>query len=217
MTMSGLVMLGCGGHARVVLDAAASVGSQVIGCIAPTGPDAAWPADIPWLGGDDRLEDLDPAAIRVLNGLGSAGSTARRRRVFDHAASLGFRFEGLRHPAAWLSGKADIDATALLMAGCIVQSHATIAQNALINSGALVEHDCEIGAHAHVASRAALAGGVRVGEGAHVGLNASVREGVRIGANAVVGAGAVVIADVKEGTTVVGSPARSVRDRSVSE
>ena len=48
-----------------------------------------------------------------------------------------------------------------------------------------------------------------------IGANASILGNIIIGENAKVGAGAVVIGDVKENTTVVGVPARVVRDYNI--
>ena len=45
---------------------------------------------------------------------------------------------------------------------------------------------------------------------ASIGANATILPGVKIGKNAMVGAGTVVTKDVKEGTTVIGNPAKVI-------
>ena len=69
-----------------------------------------------------------------------------------------------------------------------------------------------IGTSVHVCPGVRLAGHVIVESGAFIGIGATVVQNVRIGFEAVIGAGAVVIADVDPMTTVVGVPARAVKD-----
>lgn len=51
-----------------------------------------------------------------------------------------------------------------------------------------------------------------IGDNVLIGANATVLGNLKIGDNAKIGAGAVVLKDVKENTTVVGIPAKVVRD-----
>lgn len=51
-----------------------------------------------------------------------------------------------------------------------------------------------------------------IGNNVLIGANATVLGNLKIGDNAKIGAGAVVLKDVKENTTVVGIPAKVVRD-----
>ena len=62
-----------------------------------------------------------------------------------------------------------------------------------------------------------MAGRVTVESGAFVGIGATVIQNIHIGYEAVVGAGAVVISDVHPLTTVVGVPAREIKDVSHAE
>lgn len=205
-----MVVLGGGGHARVLAammlrDARLTV----VGFTAPA-PDDRMASLAPYLGTDDELLRFDPAEVELVNGVGSVGSTALRANLHSEAIRKGFRFRTLRDASA-LVCEAEIEAGAQLMAGCIVQYRARIGVNAIINTRAVVEHDCMVGAHAHIASGAVLAGGVVAGDRAHIGAGASVRQGIRIGAGAVVGVGAAVVNDVPADCTVVGVPARPIR------
>ena len=82
---------------------------------------------------------------------------------------------------------------------------------------AIVEHDCRIADHAQIDPGAQLAAIVEVGEGSIVGNGASVIQDVHIGRYAMIGGGAVVLDDVADDVTVVGVPARAIKDSSATK
>ncbi len=170
-----VVILGAGGHARVLLAILREEKPQVAGCIAPSPPDEdCWPSEVPYLGGSDLLDQINPAAYTLVNGIGSTGPITARREVFESAVAAGFEFRGLRHRAAVVDAGAEVSDSAQIMAGAIIQSGATVGENVLLNTGAIVDHDCRIGAHSHVATGARLSGDVHIGEAVHVGAGATV-------------------------------------------
>lgn len=203
------IILGAGGHARVLLSAIQAAGGTVRGCLAPARPDSHWPGDVPWLGDDSLLHRFDPATTPLANGLGSTDDTTIRWHVYENAKAAGFSFPVIRHPAAVIDPSTILHEGAQIMAGAIVQIGARIGENATINTGARIDHDVEIGAHAHVATGAVVLGDVRIGERAHVGAGAVVIQGITVGQGALVAAGAVVIRHVGSGAAVAGVPARA--------
>lgn len=204
------VVLGAGGHARSLMGLLMARGLHVKGCIAPTCPTPSeWPyGDSPWLGDDTALEGLDSAQIALVNGVGSVGPTALRRKIFDAARARGFAFPALVHPAAIVAERAVLSEGVQVLAGAILQAGVKVADNALLNTGCIVDHDSCIGVHAHIAPGVTLSGGVTIGAGVHIGTGATIIQGISIGDGAVVGAGAVVIRDVSPNSHVAGVPAR---------
>lgn len=207
--MTELILLGGAGHARSVLAALMEQGIDVRGYLAPE--EGTLSAQIARLGDDDALDGMDPARVRVINGLGSIGSTRARRALFERVSAQGFRFAAVRHSRAFVDPSVQLGEGAQVLAGAVVNAGAVLGANVIINSGAVVEHDAVIGAHTHVSPGAVLAGGVHLGEGVHIGLGARVIQGIRVDSASIVGAGAVVIRDVPACTVVVGMPARVLR------
>ncbi len=205
------ILLGCGGHGRVLLATLQALGwmDRLVGLLDPE-PHALdqhhWPA--PLLGDDAYLSTARAQEIQLLNGLGSVANTTRRRAVYQSYRARGYSFVTVCHPTAWIADSATLAAGVQVMAGAMIQIGAQLGENVLINTRAVVEHDCLIHDHVHIASGAVLCGDVQVGEGSHIGAGATVIQGVKIGANVCVGAGAVVNRDIPFGVKVVGVPAR---------
>jgi UDP-perosamine 4-acetyltransferase len=155
---------------------------------------------------------LSGHATHFIIAVGAVGPADNRIRLFNAACAAGLIPLTIRAPGSMVSARAKIGAGSALLPCCVVNADASIGVNCIINTTAVIEHDCVVGDHVHVATGAKITGGAAVGIGSFVGAGAVVKHGVRIGARAVIGAGAVVVSDVPDNTTVVGCPARAVRN-----
>lgn len=202
-----VILLGGGGHAKVVIDVIRRLGSfDLVGYTDPT-PRTLGGAN--HLGDDDILPQLRREG--VTHAFVALGNNAVRAERGEHLRRLGFTLQALICPSAVVSPSAQIGSGALVMSGCIVNADACIGDLAIINTRASVDHDCVIGVGSHVAPGAVLAGNVAVGELALIGAGVTVIAGMSIGPGAVVGAGAVVTCPVPRHTVVGGVPARPLR------
>lgn len=205
-----LILLGAGGHAKVLLALARAAGLTVRGvcdpALAAQGA-GEWNA-LPVLGGDEALERIDPAAVGLVLGVGQLVGQERRAAMYARLAQKGFTFPPLVHPAAWVAPSVRIAPGVQVMAGAVVQPDCTIGENSIINTRASIDHDCRIGANVHIAPAATLCGGVMVADLAFVGSGATVIQGLSIGEGAVVGAGTTLLQDLPAGSYALGSPTR---------
>ncbi|MEO1040294.1 MAG: acetyltransferase [Pseudomonadota bacterium] len=211
-----IVIIGAGGHARVIADiiqAMAKAGSDctVAGYVDsdPAKAGTQW-LGAPVLGDDGVLDALqrEGRADHFIIGLGTVrGGTALRSQLFNRTAATGLSPFTARHPDAIVASQVSFGAGCAVMPGAVINTGSQIGDNAIINTRAGVDHDCCIGAHAHIAPGATLSGDVSVGEAALVGVGAVCRQGVRIGRGATLGAGAVAVGDVPDGAVALGVPA----------
>jgi len=203
--MSGVLILGAGGHAKVIADILCCQGTPVLGFLDDN--PAMWGATrlgLPVLGGIATYREYMPSGVIL-----GIGDIAARRAVVER---LGVCARDLWcnaiHPHATIARSVRLGRGVAVMARAVVNPDAILGDHSVVNTGATVDHDCVIGAYAHIGPGAHLAGGIRIGVGALIGVGANITPWLTIGDDAVVGAGSVVVGDVPAYVTVKGVPAR---------
>lgn len=204
--MNQLLILGAGGHGKVMAEAAEAKGvwdniAFLDDRYAMLDGSLRWPV----LGKIERagqfISDFSHATVAV-------GDSRMRLEWLDMLAGHGFRIPSLIHPKAWVSPSASLAEGCVVMANATVQADARLGRGCIVNTGASVDHDCRLGEGVHVCPGASVGGEVFVGNGSWLGIGCSVIQGIRIGGHVTVGAGAAVISDIGDCLTVVGVPAR---------
>ena len=184
------IIVGAGGHAKVVLEGLKKSGAEVHGLLDNDKQTHGQKLDEFFVLGDDELlNDLDPSNFTLANGL---GNILHRKRVQEDLERVGWVFTGFVHPTASVSDSCTLERDVQVHAGTIIQADAVIGKSAIINTGSIVEHDCSVGDWAHIAPRATLCGGciiqecVLVGAGAVLLPQVTVTEGTTIKANSTI-------------------------------
>jgi SAM-dependent methyltransferase len=179
MTARQIILIGAGGHGRVVAACLERLGISIIGHAGGQTP-APW-LDAPALD-DEALAAAARAGAAMVLGFGAAdpAGLARRLALFRRLRGLGACFPAVVDPEAILRSPAYIGDGALVCAGAVVQAAAVIGDAAVINTAAVVEHDVQVGAGAHVCPGAAVLGGSFLGEAAMVGAGAVLLPAARL-------------------------------------
>ena len=198
-----VILIGGGGHAKVIIDCIQAAGGHVAGILDDGHVPGTVILNVPVLG-----KTADYAAYSQHTFLLAIVDNAARRRI---AESMHVQWETVIHPAAVVSQYAAIGPGTVVMAGAVINPGAVIGSHCIINTGAIVEHDNRLGDFVHISPGAALGGTVRVGKETHVGIGASVRNNTDICGSCTIGAGAAVVTNITEPGTYVGVPARKLR------
>ena len=209
MMQKPIIILGAGGHAKVLIDTLQRQSANILGI---TDPDpqkiGEYILGIPVIGDDDVINTNDNDLIELVNGIGVVVDKKRRQQIFYNFKRQGYSFTSVIHDSAILSPDAMLSEGVQIMAGAVIQPGCKIGINSIINTRASIDHDTIIGAHVHIAPGVTVSGGVQIGDGTLVGSGVTIIQGVRIGKDATVAAGAAVIRDVPDGVTVMGIPAK---------
>lgn len=208
MSGDAILIVGGGGHAVVVADAAGEAGLPIAGFL-DDNAEAPLSGRLDRLGMVAMLERADFVGRHPVI-LATGDLDFRRTLIGTLAAHAGYRLASVVHPRAYVSPSATVGMGVFIGPGAIVHAEASVGDHTIINTAAVVEHHCVVGENTHIAPNVALGGDVRVGPDTLIGIGASVLPGVRIGAGCMVGAGSAVIRDLGDGATAVGVPAREV-------
>lgn len=203
---SEIVIIGAGGHGKVVADIVRAAGYEVAGFLddrRPVGTQVL--GDLAVLG---PLEWLSRAPCRVALGI---GDNASRARVAERVHELGSSLFTAIHPRAVVAPSASIGDGVAVMASAVINPSALIETGAIINTGVIVEHDCIVAPFAHLSPNATLGGECRVGAHAHIGISATMLPRTSVGARSIIGGGALVARDIPADVVAVGIPARVSR------
>ena len=201
MKKQPLIIIGAGGHGRVV-------------------------ADIATLNGYDHISFLDDVDVSRMNVVGrisdftkfidnhdffvAIGNNAVRKSFFDMVRTAGGTVATLCHPSAVFGSDVKLGQGVAAMAGVVVNNGATIGDGVILNTCCSVDHDCQIGSFAHISIGTHLAGTVSVGECTFIGAGAPVVNNITICKKCMIGAGALVVKNIIESGTYVGVPSKHI-------
>jgi sugar O-acyltransferase (sialic acid O-acetyltransferase NeuD family) len=212
-----VLILGGGGHARVVADAmmrcsASVTGMELIGFL-DDDPSVRRQHIMgkPVLGTVADLNQIPHDAIVI-----GIGDNEVRRQLFEKFSTQGETFITVIHPHATIASEVTVGLGTVVFAGVVVNTGTKISDNVILNTACTVDHDCLVDSHAHICPGAHLGGTVRIGEGAFVGIGCAIIHNRNVGEWAIVGGGAAVTKDVPTRTTVVGVPARVIKHHPVA-
>lgn len=195
-----ILLLGGGGHAKVVADAIRKSGNFIIsGIVDAKLPVGASACGIKVLGNDSQLKSLFHKGIKqAFIGIGSIGDCSIRKRADQFLKSIGFTMPVIRHPSAIIGDDVELGEGAFVAAGVVINPGTRIGRHAIINTSSSIDHDCVIGDFVHIAPGVTLSGGVKVGDEAHIGIGASIVQNISIGKRCFVKAGNIVSVDLNE-------------------
>lgn len=202
--MSGLLIIGAGGHGKVCADIAERMGKWDEIAFVDDGDVPDEVLGVPVLGTCAKLGELKS---RYSDGFVAVGNAQTRLMLLDKLEQTGYQIITLCHPDARIGKDVTIGKGTAVMAGVVVNPSARIGKGCIINTSASVDHDCVLEDGVHISVGAHIAGTVRIAARTWVGIGAVVSNNLTICSDCMIGAGAVVVKDIEEPGTYVGLPA----------
>ena len=203
--MKDLIIIGAGGHGRVVADIAQKLGLYEKIAFLDDG-DVKESMGLPVLGKMSEMDDYVTTADLFV----AIGNSQVRETVIDRLLTMGAHIPTLIHPSAVIGACVEMGVGTSVMAGAVINPCVKLGQGVIVNTCSSIDHDCTIGDYCHISVGAHVAGTVKVGRHTWIGVGVTVKNNTSICENCMVGAGAVVVKDIVESGTYVGVPAKKL-------
>lgn len=203
---SELLILGCGGHSKVVTDIAEEIGFKNISFL-----DKFYKSR-EFLGRtviSDELENFSGYFFVAI------GDNYLRESVFIEFKNKNKRSKliSLIHPSSTISKKCTIGKGTIVMPNCVVNSCSDISDGVIINTNSSVDHDNFLKSFSSIAPGVCTGGNVSIGKRSAISIGSTIKHGIKIGHDVVVGANSLVMDNIKSNQVVYGTPAKFVRKR----
>jgi UDP-perosamine 4-acetyltransferase len=207
-----LVLVGGGGHCKVVIDMLVKEDKYEIVGITDIRNIGNTVFNVPIIGEDSILAEIFQNGVtNALITIGSVKNNEFRKQLYNKVKQLGFKLITVIHPQAIIGFNVKIEEGSVVLASSVINADTRIGSNCIINTGSIIEHECIIGDHVHISPGVKIAGGVSIGDKSFIGIGSTVIQGVNIGKNVTIGAGSVVINDIPDNVVALGVPAKIIK------
>ena len=203
--MDKLVLFGCGGHARsivntilsddkyievLLVDENAKKNEIILGCKVQK---------------DYQLDIEDSYLVAI-------GNNKKRKEIYERLQE-----EKNGKNISVISKNASIGLEVTIGSGTFVAPNAyigpqaCIGNNTILNTSSVIEHEVTIGNHTHIAPNVTVCGRTKIGNEVFCGAGSTIIDDVYICDNVIIGAGAVVKENIEEAGIYAGVPARKIK------
>lgn len=201
-----LLILGAGGHGKVVADIAKSLNIYNEICFLDDNPSLTSIIGLKVLG-DISLFTNYVADFEFFVAIGNANL---RNKLISNILALNGRLPILIHPSAILGSDVNIGAGTVIMPGAIINASSKIGVGCILNTKCSIDHDCKLEDFVHISPNATLSGSVSIGSNSWVCAGAVISNHVEVCEDVIIGAAAAVIKNISEPGTYVGVPANKI-------
>ncbi len=137
-------------------------------------------------------------------------SVLERKSAIDLIESKGGKFINIIHPTANISPSVTLGYGNLIGAFTTISINSQIGNHVIIQDHCNIGHDSSIGDFSHLFVGNVISGYNRIANLVTLYTRCTLYPKVKIEAAAVIGAASVVMRTVKQGTTVIGNPAKKI-------
>lgn len=179
--MKKIILIGGGGHCKSVIDVIEQEGKfKIKGIVDKSELMGSKILGYSVIGTDSDLKNLAGKYEYALITVGQINSSLIRRKLYNQALKVGFKFPTIVSPNAYVSKHSKIGNGTVVMNNAFVNANSFIGDNCIVNSKALIEHDCVVSDHCHISTNAIINGGVHIGSNSFVGSNVTTKNNIKI-------------------------------------
>ncbi len=215
--MKNIVVIGSGGHGKVILDILEKQGIyNILGTIDDNKEKGttAW-QDYKVIGNLSTIRGIQ----NLYGGIIAIGDNWIRSQVAKKIISEypNFNFVNAVHPSSSMAKDVKMGDGNVIMANTSINSSTEIGDHCIINTSSSVDHDNTLENYVTISPGAITGGNVKIGEYSTVSLGANIIHGIEIGKHTVIGAGSTVVNNIQSFVIAYGVPAKIIRERKIGE
>jgi sugar O-acyltransferase (sialic acid O-acetyltransferase NeuD family) len=212
-SLKKILIIGAGGHSKVVVDIIIHQKMyEIIGFI-----DNNLQIDSAILGykvlgkEEDLLNLMDKFSIS--SGIVAIGDNAIRSKVVERIkkVSKDFKFINCIHPNSNIAFDVEIGEGNVVMSGATINTSSKVGDHCILNTNSSIDHDNKISNFVSIAPNSVSGGNVTVNQFSAIGIGATIQHKVSIGSNCIIGAHSLVNKDTKPDSVYFGLPAKYIR------
>jgi sugar O-acyltransferase (sialic acid O-acetyltransferase NeuD family) len=202
--MKKLVIIGAGGHSKVIIDLIHLLNEYTIVGIYDDMKEGYF-CNYKILG---KIIDITKN-ITINNVVIAIGDCSIRKQLYNKYNKYNYPY--LIHPNTIISSSIKkIGDGTIIMAGTIIQTEVDIGKLCILNTNSNIDHECKIGDFNNICPSVTICGQVNIGNINFIGASCVIIQNINIGNNCIVGAGSVIIRDINDNLKIIGNPGRIV-------
>ena len=209
--MQSALIIGTGGHCRVVLSLLADTKEHdVIGFIELGIPKKnEIIMGIPVVGSDADL--VSYSKHTNLDVFLAIGDNMQRSDWLKKAHILNFSTPNLISPSASIHSSVQMGEANIVCGNVFIGPETVLTDNNLINTAVVIEHEVKVGSNCHLAPSSTVCGRCSINDSCFIGAGSTVINNIELAMHTKIGAGSTVIKNILEPNgTYVGLPAKKL-------
>jgi sugar O-acyltransferase (sialic acid O-acetyltransferase NeuD family) len=176
--MGNLLIVGAGGHGRVVVDTAELQGIWEEIVFLDDRSDVDMVLNHRIIG---KLQEYGKFVDKYENAMVCIGDNEGRLDLIQKLLKVGYKVPVIIHPKASVSKHSNIGAGSVILAGAVINTSASIGKGCIININSCVDHDAILGDGVHVCSGAVVRSVCNIGRLSYIGAGSCVKSGKSLG------------------------------------
>lgn len=208
-----IVLIGSGGHASSIIDAATSQKLKIKALIDIKDCDNSI-LGIKVYKSISEIPEYQKYEYVVAIGDNSLRKTIVAKSIAEFPE---IKFATIIHNTAYISESALISEGTVILGQSFIGPRCRVDKHCIINTGSKIDHDCFLDVYSSTGPGTLLGGNVNIGKGSIVSIGATVRHSLSIGNYSLLGGGSYLNEDIGENMVFYGVPAKFIRNRSHDE
>lgn len=173
-SMGNLIILGAGGHGRVVAEAAELEGKWDRIAFLDDRADITKVLEFDVVG---KFDDYESLSNKYEFAFAAIGNNQKRLEWINRLSEAGYRVPIIIHPNANVSKYSSVEEGTIVLAGATVNTNSKVSKGCIININSSVDHDCEIEDGVHICPGAVVRSTAKIGAYSYIGTASCVKSG----------------------------------------